>query len=399
MKTPMNRHFTPTMADWKPDSWRAFPARQLPSYADAAALADVEARLASARPVVKIHGIEALARDLGGVAKGNNFLLQGGDCAENFDDAVADRVSRLAGLFDDMAAMIEDSDGRDVVRVARIAGQFAKPRSAPTETRGSVELPAYRGDIINGQGFSAATRAHDPQRMIRAHVQSVGTAATLKAARDGLAPIYTSHEALLLPYEEALTRKGEDGRWWATSGHLLWLGDRTRQLDGAHVAYLSGIANPVGIKCGPSIETDEMTALIDRLDPEARAGKLVLIVRLGADQIEAYLPRLLKAARGRDLVWIVDPMHGNTEKVGTRKLRRYDAVLAEARAFFRILREHGLVPGGVHLEMSPDPVTECLGGGGPAEVADLDRAYRTACDPRLNGDQALRFTKDLMATS
>ncbi|MCJ7421032.1 3-deoxy-7-phosphoheptulonate synthase [Sphingomicrobium astaxanthinifaciens] len=394
----MNRPITHPLTGWRPDRWRDFPAEQLPTYGDADALAAVERRLAAAAPVVPIAEIGALEQRLAAVAAGRAFLLQGGDCAENFDDAIAQRVARLARLFDAMAAPIEARTGRAVVRVARLAGQFAKPRSASSEQRGRIELPAYRGDIINGQGFSGPERAPDPERMIQAHIQSVGTAATLAAARHGCAPIYTSHEALLLPYEEALARRDADGRWWATSGHFLWLGDRTRQLEGAHVAFLEGVANPIGVKCGPGLAPDALAALVDRLDPAERPGRLTLIVRLGADRVEAQLPALFAAARGRAVSWIVDPMHGNTEKVEGRKLRRYDRILHEVRSFFRLARAGGVVPGGIHLEMSPDAVTECLGGGGPAAVADLDRAYRTACDPRLNGDQALRLITDLEQT-
>ncbi|WP_265587629.1 3-deoxy-7-phosphoheptulonate synthase [Sphingomicrobium arenosum] len=391
----MNQHLPLAPADWQPGDWRRAPAAQQPAYADVTALEAVEARLRDAAPVIALAEAQQLAHAIAEVAAGKRFLLQGGDCAENFDDAIGMRVANLARLFDAMAAPIEARTERPVLRVARIAGQFAKPRSAPTETRGAASLPAYRGDIINGQGFSGPERAAEPTRMIQAHIQSVGTAATLAAARHGQPPIYTSHEALLLPYEEALTRRDSDGRWWATSGHFLWLGDRTRQLDGAHVAYLSGIANPIGIKCGPSLDPEALPALLDRLDPGRTPGRITLIVRLGADEVEAKLPPLLAAAGNRGAAWIVDPMHGNTEKVEGRKLRRYDRILAEARAFFRLAREAGIVPGGVHLEMSPDAVTECLGGGGPEGVADLGRAYRTACDPRLNGDQALQLVTDL----
>ena len=388
----MNRPFSPDRS-WTPADWRRLPARQLPDYSGDTRLPAVEERLRAASPVVKLHEIETLRSALAEVTNGRAFLLQGGDCAENFDDAIAQRVSRLADLFDRMAAGIEADAGRNVVRLARIAGQFAKPRSAPIETRGRVRLPAYRGDIINAQGFSSGERAADPQRMVQAHLQSVGTAATLRAAREGMSPIWTSHEALLLHYEEALTRRGDDGRWWASSGHLLWLGDRTRDVDGAHVAYLSGIANPVGVKCGPTMTGDELAALADRLDPENRAGKLVMIVRLGAEAVEARLPELLRAGAGRHLAWIVDPMHGNTVVEGGRKVRHFDAILAETRAFMRICRAEGVAPGGVHLEMSPDPVTECIGGGGPETLEALDRAYRTACDPRLNGGQAMALVE------
>ena len=268
--------------------------------------------------------------------------------------------------------------------------EAAAPTSAPTEARGPVELPAYRGDIINGIGFSGEERRADPKRMLRAHLQSVGTVATLKAARGGRDPVFTSHEGLLLPYEEALTRQDEDGRWWATSGHLLWLGYRTNDLDGAHVDYLSGIENVVGVKVGPGMDADQVLALAQRLDPANRAGKLLLIAPFGAEKIEAELPALMRATKrvGLNAAWSVDPMHGNTETISGRKVRRLEAIERDIAAFFAIARAEGVHPGGVHLEMSPDDVTECLGGSGPTNPADLDRAYRTACDPRLNPGQA-----------
>lgn len=370
---------------------------QLPRYADAEALAAVEARLRDAAPVIAIEDARALRSAMTEAANGKAFILQGGDCAENFDDAVAERVARLARLFDEMAELIRPAVGMPLVRIARIAGQFAKPRSAPVERRGSVELPAYRGDIINGQHFSAVARAHDPGRMVRAHLQSVGTAATLAVARHGQKPIYTSHEGLLLPYEEALTRKDDDGRWWATSGHMLWLGDRTRQLDGAHVDYLAGIENVAGVKCGPTMTADELRALCTRLDPRDRPGKLVLIGRFGTDAIGQKLPALMRAVKDRTVCWIIDPMHGNTRAEAGRKVRRYDDIRSEIAAFLAIARAEGVHPAGLHLEMSPDDVTECLGGGGPADMADLDRAYRTACDPRLNRAQSIRLASDVAA--
>ena len=231
------------------------------------------------------------------LAEGRGFLLQGGDCAESFDDPVAEQVAGIVGLFDAMAERLRPVSTGPLVEIARIAGQFAKPRSATVETHDGVTLPAYRGDIVNGIGFDRMARVADPLRMIRAHMQSVGTAASLAAARGSGAPIFTSHEALLLPYEEALTRRDPAGRWWATSGHMLWLGDRTRQLDGAHVEYLRGIENVVGVKCGPSLTPEELLRLVDRLDPRNRAGKLVLIGRFGAKQIGEALPPLMRAIR------------------------------------------------------------------------------------------------------
>jgi len=286
-----------------------------------------------------------------------------------------------------------------LVEVSRIAGQFAKPRSAELETHAGVSLPAYRGDIVNAVAFDSASREADPQRMIRAHMQSVGTAASLAAAREPGRAIYTSHEALLLPYEEALTRRDPAGRWWATSGHMLWLGDRTRQVDGAHVEYLRGIDNVVGVKCGPTLSAGELLRLVDALDPANRPGKLVLIGRFGAKRIADVLPALMRATRdaGRKLVWAIDPMHGNTGQVGKRKVRRLRDILAEVDAFVAIARAECVHPGGLHLEMSALDVTECIGGRGPASLDELDRNWLTACDPRLNRAQAIDLAAHVAA--
>lgn len=376
---------------WFPASWRALPVRQIPAYSDNAALMSVEARLSVAAPVVRIDDAMGLRDRVAELAAGQGFLLQGGDCAESFDDPVAEQVSNIVGLFDAMTARLGPAVGRPLVEIARIAGQFAKPRSAITETRDSVTLPAYRGDIVNGVRFDAETRRPDPHRMIRAHMQSVGTAASLATARTSGEPIYTSHEALLLPYEEPLTRRDAAGRWWATSGHMLWLGDRTRQVDGAHVEYLRGIENVVGVKCGPTVEPDELLRLVDRLDPMDRAGKLVLIGRFGARRISEILPPLMCAIRRerRNVVWIIDPMHGNTSMSGRRKVRRLPDILAEIDAFFAISKAEGVRAGGIHLEMSGLDVTECLGGRGPGSIDELEKNWLTACDPRLNQRQAI----------
>lgn len=376
---------------WTKDGWRARVAEQMPAYADGDAVRTVVARLAGAAPVVSFADCAALRRAMAGLADGRGFLVQGGDCAESFDDPVAEQVAGIVGLFDAMAARIAPKAGDPLIEVARIAGQFAKPRSAPTEEHGGVTLPAYRGDIINGIAFDAAARVPDPQRMIRAHMQSVGTAASLSAARGDDTPIFTSHEALLLPYEEALTRRDGDGRWWATSGHMLWLGERTRQFDGAHVDYLRGLENVVGVKVGPTMTADELLALTERLDPANRAGKLVLIGRFGAKAIAEVLPPLMRATRraGRKLVWIIDPMHGNTSMVGQRKVRRLPHILSEIDQFFAIAAAVGVHPAGIHLEMSALDVTECIGGRGPASVEELEKNWLTACDPRLNARQAM----------
>lgn len=384
---------------WYPASWRRRPARQMPAYADADALRGVETRLAGAAPVVAIEEAARLRSAMARLAEGEGFLLQGGDCAESFDDPVAEQVAGIVALFDAMADRLAPVAGGPLVEVARIAGQFAKPRSAELETHDGIRLPAYRGDIVNGVSFEAATRRADPHRMIRAHMQSVGTAASLAAARGAGAPIFTSHEALLLPYEEALTRRDGSGRWWATSGHMLWLGDRTRQIDGAHVNYLRGIDNVVGIKCGPSLSPDELLRLVDALDPHNRPGKLVLIGRFGAKRIADALPPLMRATRDakRQVVWAIDPMHGNTAMVGKRKVRRLPDILAEIDRFLAIAKVENVHPAGLHLEMSALDVTECIGGRGPASINDLDRNWLTACDPRLNATQALDLADHVAA--
>jgi len=374
---------------WYPASWRGHPARQMPAYADEGALRAIEARLETAAPVIQVEDAARLRDLTAGLAAGRGFLLQGGDCAESFDDPVAEQVAGIVGLFDAMTDLLRAKVDGQLVEVARIAGQFAKPRSANEETHEGLTLQAYRGDIINGIEFDAAARQPDPQRMIRAHMQSVGTAASLAAARGSGSPIFTSHEALLLPYEEPLTRRDGAGRWWATSGHMLWLGDRTRQVDSAHVEYLRGIENVVGVKCGPSITADELLRLIDRLDPLERPGKLMLIGRFGAKRIGDVLPTLLRATRERPVVWAIDPMHGNTGMSGKRKVRRLPDILAEIDAFFAIARAEGVHAGGLHLEMSALDVTECIGGRGPASIDELEKNWLTACDPRLNRAQAI----------
>ena len=386
-----------TAEGWYPGSWRQHPARQMPVYADEGHLRSVETRLHGSAPVIAIQDAARLREAMADLAEGKGFLLQGGDCAESFDDPVAEQVAGIVGLFDAMADRLRAVANGPLVEVARIAGQFAKPRSAQTETHADVTLPAYRGDIVNGIAFDASQREADPQRMIRAHMQSVGTAASLAAARCAGAPIFTSHEALLLPYEEPLTRRDNAGRWWATSGHMLWLGDRTRQLDGAHVEYLRGIENVVGVKCGPSLGHDELLRLIDRLDPWNRAGKLILIGRFGAKKIAELLPPLMRATRGRQIVWTIDPMHGNTSMSGKRKVRRLPDILAEIDAFFAIARAEGVHGGGVHLEMSARNVTECIGGRGPASIEELEKNWLTACDPRLNRTQAIDLADHLAA--
>ncbi len=382
---------------WYPGSWRGLPALQMPPYDEPEQLAAIHARLAAAAPVVALGDAARLRELVADIAAGNGFLLQGGDCAESFDDPVAEQVAGISGLFDAMAERLRPAARGRLVEVARIAGQFAKPRSVQDEERDGIVLPAYRGDIVNDAKFEAGARAPDPARMIRAHMQSVGTAASLAAARGSGPTIFTSHEALLLPYEEPLTRRDQAGRWWASSGHMLWLGDRTRQPDGAHVEYLRGVENVVGVKCGPTIGPDELLRLVDRLDPRDRPGKLVLIARLGADKVAKLLPPLMRAMRGRNIVWTVDPMHGNTSLVEGRKVRRLPDILAEIDAFIAIARAEGVHAGGVHLEMCALDVTECIGGRGPASIDELDRNWLTACDPRLNRAQAIDLAAHVAA--
>ncbi|HET9397198.1 MAG TPA: 3-deoxy-7-phosphoheptulonate synthase [Sphingomicrobium sp.] len=378
-----------TAEGWYPGSWRGHPVSQMPAYADQPQLIAVERRLAASAAVVAVPDASLLREATAGLAAGRGFLLQGGDCAESFDDPVAEQVSGIVGLFDRMAERLRPAINGPLIEVARIAGQFAKPRSANVETHGGLTLPAYRGDIVNGIAFDETAREADPGRMIRAHMQSVGTAASLAAARIDGRPIFTSHEALLLPYEEPLTRRDAAGRWWATSGHMLWLGDRTRQLDGAHVEYLRGIENVVGVKCGPTMTADELARLVERLDPRRRPGKLVLIGRFGAKKIDELLPPLMQTTRDWPVIWTIDPMHGNTTMVGKRKVRRLPDILAEIDAFFAIAKAEGVHGGGVHLEMSALDVTECIGGRGPASIDELEKNWLTACDPRLNRTQAI----------
>jgi 3-deoxy-7-phosphoheptulonate synthase len=364
---------------WQPSSWRTHPALQQPDYADAALLAEVEAELATSAPVVSIADCIELRLRAAKVAAGDGFILQGGDCAETLGQEPGPAVTALVGLFDRLAAMLDRP-----LCIGRVAGQFAKPRSSEVESRGLLTLPAYRGDSINGSGFSASEREPDPRRMIAAHAQAVATAALLGRT------IFASHEALLLPYEQALARRDDEGRWWATSGHMLWVGDRTRQVGGAHVAFLSGITNFVGVKCGPSLGADEMLQLLDRLDPANRPGKIGLIGRFGAEAIAHRLPPLMRAARreGRDVLWMIDPMHGNSRVEGKRKVRRLDDILSETRSFFEIAAAEGGHPGGLHLEMSPDDVTECIGASGPASAEEMAINFQSLCDPRLNAAQA-----------
>ena len=433
--------------EWSKSSWRAKPIKQVPSYPDQAELERTEARLASFPPLVFAGEARALRRALGEVAAGNAFLLQGGDCAESFAEHGADNIRDFFRAFLQMAVVLTYGSAKPVVKVGRIAGQFAKPRSSDVERQGATELPSYRGDIINGIDFDEASRIPDPERQIMAYRQSAATLNLLRAfAQGGFANLenvhqwmlgfvkdspqgdryreiadrisdaigfmaaiginadnsaklretefYTSHEALLLGYEEALTRVDSTaGGSYATSGHMIWIGDRTRQADHAHVEYARGIGNPIGLKCGPSLEADDLIRLIDALNPKDDAGRLTLICRFGHDKVEKHLPALVRAVQreGRNVVWSCDPMHGNTISANGYKTRPFDRVLAEVDSFFDVHASEGTYAGGVHVEMTGKDVTECTGGARLVSEAELGNRYHTHCDPRLNAEQALEL--------
>ncbi len=435
-------------APWSPDSWRSKPIVQVPEYPDKAQLAEVEAKLATFPPLVFAGEARQLKKELAGVATGNGFLLQGGDCAESFLEHRADNIRDFFRVFLQMAVVLTFAGGCPVVKVGRLAGQFAKPRSSPVEKHGEVELPSYRGDIINGSEFTAEARKPDPQRQLQAYRQAAATLNLIRAfAMGGYADlervhqwtlgfvkdspqshryqaladrisetlvfmracgitsentpqlrttnVYTSHEALLLGFEQALTRlDSTSGEWYATSGHMVWIGDRTRQPDHAHVEFCRGIRNPIGVKCGPSLEPDELLRLIDILDPKNEPGRLTLICRFGADKVESHLPKLIRAVRreGRNVVWSCDPMHGNTITAASGyKTRPFDRILKEVELFFDVHRAEGTHAGGIHVEMTGQDVTECTGGATAITEADLSDRYHTHCDPRLNADQALEL--------
>ena len=397
--------------EWSPASWRGRPAEQIVDYPDPDALARVERRLSGSESLVDIADIIHLRASLARVANGQAVMVQGGDCAESFAEFNADKVRVTYNLLLRMGAMLRAASGGEVVHLARIAGQFAKPRSSSSETIGDVTLPSYRGDAVNGPAFTPAARTPDPKRLLDAHRQAKVTIELLQAYasasyadlpqvyRDvGLSELprpvamFTSHEVLLLNYEQALARYDDASeQWWATSGHMLWIGDRTRQLDGAHVEFARGVSNPVGLKCGPSLKADDFLRLMDRLDPDNTAGRLVLIGRFGASNIAEHLPELMRATRreGRKTIWSVDPMHGNTRTVEGLKTRMVGDIVAEVRTFFEIAAAEGVHPGGVHLEMTGSDVTECIGGSVKLAREDLGRRYLTHCDPRLNEGQAL----------
>ncbi len=433
---------------WHPGSWRTRTAKQLPDYADADGLAEVERSLTQYPPLVFAGEARNLKAALGEVAMGKAFLLQGGDCAEAFADFKADKIRDTLRVLLQMAVVLTYGAGVPVIKLGRMAGQFAKPRSAATERQGSVELPSYRGDIVNDLTFAEASRTPDPQRQLQAYAQSAATLNLLRAFTEGgfaslervhswnlgfcersaqgqryqafadqitdalafmracgvsdlstpeirRTSFYTSHEALLLGFEEALTRvDSTSGQWYATSAHLVWIGDRTRQLDGAHVEFCRGIANPVGLKAGPSLDPDDLLRLIDRLNPADEPGRLTIITRFGADHVDACLTKLIRAVQreGRTVVWACDPMHGNTVKSSSGyKTRPFDRVLAEVRRFFAVHQAEGSYAGGVHVEMTGEDVTECTGGAQAITDDGLSARYHTHCDPRLNAQQSLEL--------
>ena len=432
---------------WTKAGWRAKPRIQMPDYLNAEALASVEGRLASYPPLVFAGEARSLRRKLADVAEGRAFLLQGGDCAEAFNEFSADNIRDTYRVLLQMAMVLTFGAKLPVVKVSRMAGQFAKPRSAATEIKGGVELPSYRGDIINDIDFTPEARIPNPERMLQAYTQSAATLNLLRAFsqggfadmhrvhewtlgfadaaasskyRDmanrisealafmeaaginsgntdamGRVDFYTSHEALLLEYEEALARvDSTSGQVVAGSGHMIWIGDRTRQPGGAHVEFCRGVLNPIGLKCGPSLTPDELITLIDQLNPKNEAGRLTLIARFGAGKVGDHLPALIRTVEreGRKVVWSCDPMHGNTIKSDSGyKTRPFESVLSEVQEFFAIHKAEGTYAGGVHFEMTGKDVTECTGGIRAVTDEDLSDRYHTACDPRLNASQALEL--------
>jgi len=435
------------MADWQKSDWRTKPRVQMPDYLDDAELKAVEAKLASYPPLVFAGEARRLKAQLGAASRGEAFLLQGGDCAESFEQFTADGIRDTFKVMLQMAMVLTYGAKVPVVKVGRMAGQFAKPRSAPTETVEGVELPSYRGDIINELDFTPESRIPNPNKMLQAYTQAAATLNLLRAFSTGgyadvhqvhswtlgftegekatkyrdmanrisdtldfmkaagvtsdrlhslqTVDFYTSHESLLLEYEEALTRlDSTSGKWLAGSGHMIWIGDRTRQPDGAHVEFARGVQNPIGLKCGPTTTADDLKVLMKKLNPENEAGRLTLIARFGAGSVGDHLPRLVKAVQeeGANVLWTCDPMHGNTIKSATGyKTRPFDSVLREVREFFGVHKAEGTIPGGVHFEMTGQDVTECTGGVRAVTEEDLSARYHTACDPRLNASQSLEL--------
>ncbi|WP_293449897.1 class II 3-deoxy-7-phosphoheptulonate synthase [Planktotalea sp.] len=435
------------MSDWQKTDWRIKPRVQMPDYTDAAALAAVEAQLSAYPPLVFAGEVRTLKKQLAAAARGESFLLQGGDCAESFEQFSADGIRDTFKVMLQMAMVLTFGAKVPVVKVGRMAGQFAKPRSANTETINGVELPSYRGDIINELAFTPEARIPDPKKMLQAYTQAAATLNLLRAFSTGgyadvhqvhswtlgftggdqaaeyremanrisdaldfmraagldsdhepslkTVDFYTSHESLLLEYEEALCRlDSTSGKWLAGSGHMIWIGDRTRQPDGAHVEYARGVQNPIGLKCGPTTTADDLKVLMNKLNPENEEGRLTLIARFGAGSVAEHLPRLIKAVKeeGANVLWTCDAMHGNTIKSSTGyKTRPFESVLREVREFFGVHSAEGTIPGGVHFEMTGQDVTECTGGVRAVSDENLSDRYHTACDPRLNASQSLEL--------
>ncbi|RMZ49243.1 3-deoxy-7-phosphoheptulonate synthase class II [Candidatus Marinimicrobia bacterium PRS2] len=433
---------------WTPDSWKKLPAEQQPNWEKSEDYTKVISEISGYPPLVFAGEVRALKQQLGDAAQGNGFLIQGGDCAETFDDFRADSIRDKLKILLQMSVVLTYGASCNVVKLGRIAGQFAKPRSAKTETRDGIELPSYRGDAVNDINFNEKSRKQNPKRLLRTYNQSAATLNLLRAFTTGgfadlnkvhmwnqefiaqspqgkryeeiansindaltfmkavgitsdntsalkLAEFFTSHEALLLGYEHALTRQDSlTEKWYNCSAHFLWIGDRTRQLDGAHVEFLSGVDNPIGIKVGPTIIKEELISLCEKLNPENEWGRLTLIIRMGADTVRSKLPPLIKAIQenGKKVLWVCDPMHGNTYKTENGyKTRHFDTILEELEHFFAIHRAERTIPGGVHFELTGDNVTECLGGAREISASDLNARYETACDPRLNNEQSLEL--------
>ncbi|MGI9280590.1 MAG: class II 3-deoxy-7-phosphoheptulonate synthase [Endozoicomonas sp.] len=436
------------MKQWQVDSWREMPVIQLPEYPNQDHLQQVEQQLHGMPPLVFAGEVRALRQKLAAATQGKAFLLQGGDCAESFLEFSADNIRDTFKVLMQMAVVLTFGASCPVIKVGRMAGQFAKPRSSGTEIIDGVELPIYRGDIINGMEATPETRTPDPERMLKAYHQASSTLNLLRAfAQGGLASLeqvhawnldfvasspqseqyshladridetldfmkacgissehsrvisetdfYTSHEALLLPYEQAMTRQDSiSGNWYDCSAHMLWVGDRTRQVEGGHVEFVRGIHNPIGLKAGPTMPPEDLIRLIDLINPENEPGRLNVIVRMGADNVEKHLPELIRTVEreGRQVLWSCDPMHGNTFKASSGyKTREVSRILREVKQFFAVHQAEGSYAGGVHFEMTGQNVTECIGGSRAVTEDSLGNRYHTHCDPRLNADQALEL--------
>ncbi len=435
--------------NWNKSSWRDYKIKQQPSYPDMDELRKTEEEISKFPPLIFAGEVRKLKSEFAKVCEGKAFLLQGGDCAESFAEFNADNIRDMFKVMMQMAVVLTFAGGCPVVKVGRLAGQFAKPRSSDFEEKEGKKLPSYRGDIVNDNEFSEKSRIPNPQRMVKAYNQSSATMNLLRAfARGGLADLhkvqkwnlgfvkenalgekyqeladkitetlefmeacgitsqntpminetvlYTSHEALLLNYEEALTREDSiNGDILDCSAHMLWIGDRTRGVDEAHVEFLRGVINPIGIKAGPSMREEDLLDLIEKLNPQNEAGKINIIIRMGANKIEKELPKLIRAVKnaGKKVIWSIDPMHGNTLKASSNyKTRAFDEILKEVKGFFKVHKEEGTFPGGVHLEMTGQDVTECIGGAKKITEDGLGERYNTHCDPRLNANQALELS-------